>query len=84
MVQDKVVFITGAASGIGFAMGKEFAKKGAKVVLTDMNTKKLDEAVSGLKGDGYNVIGEGKQLCLMEAILHNSNKEKMCLTLYKG
>ncbi|MGQ0438895.1 SDR family NAD(P)-dependent oxidoreductase, partial [Bacillus sp. B-TM1] len=35
MVTNRVVFLTGAASGIGYEMGNAFAKEGAKVVITD-------------------------------------------------
>ncbi|GGA82847.1 3-hydroxybutyrate dehydrogenase [Ornithinibacillus halotolerans] len=57
MVENKVVFITGAASGIGFAIGKEFARLGAKVMLTDMNEAALAESVNSLVKLGYNVSG---------------------------
>jgi 3-hydroxybutyrate dehydrogenase len=57
MVENKVVFITGAASGIGYAIGKEFASHGAKVMLTDMNTEKLEEAVKDLIESGLEVSG---------------------------
>lgn len=36
-LEGKVAIVTGAASGIGFATAKEFAQKGAKVVLSDVN-----------------------------------------------
>ena len=36
-LQGKVAIVTGAASGIGFATAQAFAKKGAKVVLSDVN-----------------------------------------------
>ena len=32
--KDKVVFITGASSGIGAGLAKEFADRGASLVLT--------------------------------------------------
>ena len=35
MLKDKVCVITGSARGIGYAIAEEFAKNGAKVVLSD-------------------------------------------------
>jgi NAD(P)-dependent dehydrogenase (short-subunit alcohol dehydrogenase family) len=45
--KDKVIVVTGGASGIGFAFCKRFAKEGAKVILSDINgsvaTEKANE-----------------------------------------
>jgi len=57
MVEGKVVFITGAASGIGHAIGLEFLEKGAKVVFTDVNEEKLNEVVKGLQDEGKDCMG---------------------------
>ena len=57
MVNDKVVFITGAARGIGFEIGEHFAQNGAKVVLSDINQEGLDKAVDELKDRGFDVLG---------------------------
>jgi len=46
----KVVLVTGANSGIGFEGVKEFAKKGAKVVLACRNMEKGKSALKELKG----------------------------------
>lgn len=54
MVTGKVLFITGAAQGIGFEIAKEFSQAGAKVVLTDLNGEAVEEAAAGL---GKDVIG---------------------------
>ncbi len=57
MVNEKVVFITGAARGIGFEIGEHFAMNGAKVVLSDINQEGLDDAVDELKDRGFDAIG---------------------------
>ncbi|PPA69897.1 3-hydroxybutyrate dehydrogenase [Jeotgalibacillus proteolyticus] len=57
MVENKVVFITGAASGIGFEVGQEFAREGARVALTDINETAVKEAAGKLSGDGFDCIG---------------------------
>jgi 3-hydroxybutyrate dehydrogenase len=57
MVREKVVFITGAAQGIGYEIGKRFAEQGAKVVLTDIQETQVKEAADQLKTEGYKVIG---------------------------
>lgn len=41
--KDKVVFITGAASGIGRAAALQFAKDGAKLAISDWNATGLEE-----------------------------------------
>ena len=51
MVKEKVLFITGAAQGIGFEIAKEFSNAGAKVVLTDLNEEKVKEAALTLNND---------------------------------
>lgn len=56
-MKDKVVFITGAAGGIGFAMGEKFAKAGATVVISDMDNEKISKAVVSLKNNHLVVTG---------------------------
>ena len=50
--QDKVVLITGGASGIGLAAAKRFASEGARVVLADYNQANLDAAVPEVRAAG--------------------------------
>lgn len=47
----KTAFITGGASGIGFAMAEAFLKEGMKVVIADVDDAALAEAKTRLKGD---------------------------------
>jgi len=53
----KTAFITGAASGIGFALARVFAREGMKVVVADVEQSALDRAVSELVAGGAEAIG---------------------------
>lgn len=57
MIENKVVLITGSASGIGFEIGKTFAENGSKVVLTDINSEGVETAAQKLRALGYEAIG---------------------------
>ena len=49
---DKVVIVTGASSGIGLAIAKEFASKGSKVVLAARNIDKLKQIEKDITNKG--------------------------------
>jgi NAD(P)-dependent dehydrogenase (short-subunit alcohol dehydrogenase family) len=53
----KTAFVTGGASGIGFALGRAFAQAGMKVMLADIETDALAAAVKSLHGVGPAVHG---------------------------
>ena len=53
----KTAFVTGGASGIGLALGAAFAQAGMKVMLADVETDALAEAVKGLHEFWPNVCG---------------------------
>lgn len=48
-VQNKIVVITGASEGIGFAVAKLFAEKGARVVLASRSPGKLKDASAKIR-----------------------------------
>jgi short-subunit dehydrogenase len=54
-LKGKLVLITGAAQGIGLHTAAEFANAGANLILTDINSEKLDEARQRLSGKGVKV-----------------------------
>jgi len=53
----RTAFVTGGASGIGFALGAAFAQAGMKVMLADIETDALAEAVKSLHDFKPNVRG---------------------------
>ncbi len=55
--KNKVVVVTGGASGIGFALCKRFAADGAKITLLDMDREALDDALKILAVSGVECTG---------------------------
>lgn len=56
-LQNKVVVITGAASGMGLAMAKRFAAEGASVVAADWHAQRLEAAVADIQASGGKIVG---------------------------
>ena len=57
LVQDKVAFVTGAASGIGLAIAQALAGEGAKVALSDLREDAVKAAADGITGGGLQAMG---------------------------
>ncbi|EKO14668.1 MULTISPECIES: SDR family oxidoreductase [Leptospira] len=55
-IKGKTILVTGSASGLGKAMAEYFAKKGAKIVLSDISEEKLKEAEKDIKTLGAEVF----------------------------
>jgi 3-oxoacyl-[acyl-carrier protein] reductase len=47
-LEGRIAIVTGAAQGIGFAIARTLAERGAKVVLNDISEQRLTEAVQSL------------------------------------
>jgi NAD(P)-dependent dehydrogenase (short-subunit alcohol dehydrogenase family) len=50
--QDKVAIVTGAGSGIGAAIARELAERGAVVIAADLDLTAAQDVASEIRGDG--------------------------------
>lgn len=55
-MKDRIVFITGATSGIGEGCARKFAAMGSDLILNGRNTEKLAELKAELTAKGVNVL----------------------------
>lgn len=53
----KSVLVTGASSGIGAGIARQFAIQGAKVLITARNADKIETVAAGMRADGLQVQG---------------------------
>jgi NAD(P)-dependent dehydrogenase (short-subunit alcohol dehydrogenase family) len=56
MLENRVAFVTGAASGIGAETARRFAHEGAKVALADVMTEQGEHLRAELEAQGRNVM----------------------------
>ena len=55
-LKDMVAIVTGGAQGMGFAIAKTLAYKGAKVAICDINGDKVAEAAERIRNEGHEAI----------------------------
>ncbi len=54
--QNRVVWITGASSGLGEAMAKAFRREGARLILSSRNIAELERVRNECGGDSQNIV----------------------------
>jgi 3-hydroxybutyrate dehydrogenase len=72
MVKDQVLFITGAASGIGRQVAEAFAQEGAKVVISDLNQDAVSKAAYEMEQQNLQVLG-------LKCDVTNEAELKLCI-----
>lgn len=55
-LQDKIAFVTGAASGIGKEIANTYAREGAKVAIADMNRDAAEAAAAEIRATGASAM----------------------------
>ncbi len=57
-IENQVALVTGAGSGIGLAVSRQFSKEGVRVALLDTDANKLDKAAAFQKGDFLKIVAD--------------------------
>ncbi|BBO79463.1 beta-ketoacyl-ACP reductase [Desulfosarcina ovata subsp. sediminis] len=62
-IKNRVALITGSASGMGKQTAMRMAENGAKIVINDIVSEKVDETVKEFEKAGFDVIGKVADIC---------------------
>ena len=68
--QGRAAVITGGANGIGLATATEFACRGARVVLADVDKPALERAVAGLHAEGFDAHAVMCDVRHLDEVIH--------------
>jgi 3-oxoacyl-[acyl-carrier protein] reductase len=86
-IEGSVAIVTGGGNGIGEAVVKHFAKRGAMVAVVDLDQKNIDRVVQDVKGMGGEAIGiqanvtsEADTARFIQGTLQAFGKLNICVT----
>ena len=68
--EDQVVIVTGAGRGIGYEYARDFARRGAAVVVNDIAKAEADAVVAEIEAAGGNAIASYDSVATMESGAH--------------
>ncbi len=66
--RDRVAVITGGAGGIGVAMARAFAARGARLVLADLDAAALEAAAADLRAAGADVLAVPTDVTQLDSV----------------
>lgn len=74
MLEGKIAIITGGTRGIGLETARTFAKNGAKVIIFGSRPATVDQAITTLKSEQFDVAGFSPDLNDFDAIQQTINQ----------
>ncbi|MBT7550628.1 MAG: SDR family NAD(P)-dependent oxidoreductase, partial [Gemmatimonadetes bacterium] len=64
-----VAVVTGAAQGLGFGIARELARRGAQMIVADVQLNKAEEACEQMRADG--LVAHAAQLDITDSAAVN-------------